>query len=304
MQPDTRLLPAYSPLRRAAVDLLGRGFSMWEPYLDISKVVLGLLELAHPCEKLLSSASSAAKILPLQPRADAARTARHALALIATARAPALITALSKEVARQNSLAAQGLAHSTSPLNKARAEILRLMELLAEKEYGAVVELMLPVGEILVHCLDTALLRQTSLAQAFPPLRKFYMVSYCPGTKRMAFASPAGTVAIHELRSAKPPQIIQAHSRAVTAIAFAEDGKHLASYSADEGKVNFWQTSGGFLGMGSGAAKCVRQVPAPTSFPVATPGGSPTPFKARLVWVAPKALTLLLPNGKEHRFSL
>ncbi len=136
-------------------------------------------------------------------------------------------------------------------------------------------------------------------------------------------------------------QSIQGHSRAVTACAFSEDGKYLASYSADEGKVNFWQVNVGgihislvlnhgfygvaflspdpvadclfscgfqasqsFLGMGQSQIKCVKQIPAPQSWPVATPGGTAQVFKARLVWIAPKALTLMLPNGKEHRFSM
>jgi len=45
LHPPTSNLPAYTLLRRAAVNLLGRGFAVWEPYLDISAVLLGLLEL-------------------------------------------------------------------------------------------------------------------------------------------------------------------------------------------------------------------------------------------------------------------
>ena len=45
LHPPTPNLPAYTLLRRAAVSLLGRGFAVWEPYLDISAVLLGLLEL-------------------------------------------------------------------------------------------------------------------------------------------------------------------------------------------------------------------------------------------------------------------
>ena len=45
LHPPTPNLPAYTLLRRAAVNLLGRGFAVWEPYLDISAVLLGLLEL-------------------------------------------------------------------------------------------------------------------------------------------------------------------------------------------------------------------------------------------------------------------
>lgn len=41
LAPPSPKLPAYTPLRRAAIDLIGRGFTVWEPYLDVSKVLLG-----------------------------------------------------------------------------------------------------------------------------------------------------------------------------------------------------------------------------------------------------------------------
>ena len=46
-------LPAFTPIRRAAIDLLGRGFTVWEPYLDVSAVLLGLLELCVDGDKLV-----------------------------------------------------------------------------------------------------------------------------------------------------------------------------------------------------------------------------------------------------------
>lgn len=49
---ESPLLPLNSPLRRAAIDLLGRGFVVWQPHLDISKVLLTLLELASNGDKL------------------------------------------------------------------------------------------------------------------------------------------------------------------------------------------------------------------------------------------------------------
>ena len=42
LAPATAKLPAHIPLRRAAIDLIGRGFTVWEPYLDVSKVLLGI----------------------------------------------------------------------------------------------------------------------------------------------------------------------------------------------------------------------------------------------------------------------
>ncbi|VVC91912.1 unnamed protein product, partial [Leptidea sinapis] len=82
LAPGSARLPAFTPLRRAAVDLLGRGFSVWEPYLDVSHVLLGLLEMCSDADKLVPSMTYG---LPLTAQADSCRTARHALTLIATA---------------------------------------------------------------------------------------------------------------------------------------------------------------------------------------------------------------------------
>lgn len=83
LAPPTPKLPAYIPLRRAAIDLIGRGFTVWEPYLDVSKVLLGLLEMCCDSNRIIPSLNYK---LPLTPQADACRTARQALRLIATAR--------------------------------------------------------------------------------------------------------------------------------------------------------------------------------------------------------------------------
>ena len=96
--------PAHTPIRRAAVDLLGRGFTVWEPYLDVSAVLLGLLELCVDGGKSIPHPTSG---MPLTPSADSCRTARHALSLIATARPPVFINTMAKEVARFNSLIQQ-----------------------------------------------------------------------------------------------------------------------------------------------------------------------------------------------------
>jgi len=46
-------LSANVPLRRAAIDLLGRGFSVWQPYVDASAILLGLLEISYDADRIL-----------------------------------------------------------------------------------------------------------------------------------------------------------------------------------------------------------------------------------------------------------
>lgn len=53
LAPPSPKLPAHTALRRAAIDLIGRGFTVWEAYIDVSKVLLGLLELCCDADKLV-----------------------------------------------------------------------------------------------------------------------------------------------------------------------------------------------------------------------------------------------------------
>ncbi|XP_018653285.1 hypothetical protein Smp_156160 [Schistosoma mansoni] len=86
-----------STLRRAAIDLLGRGFPVWEPYVDVGHVINVLLLLAADAEMLLSSNKSCQLI---SDRVDLARTAREALWAIGFARPKLITLALSLEVRR------------------------------------------------------------------------------------------------------------------------------------------------------------------------------------------------------------
>ncbi|KAI6240020.1 hypothetical protein M3Y99_00485600 [Aphelenchoides fujianensis] len=160
------------------------------------------------------------------------------------------------------------------------------------------------VGDILVHCLDMAQLKNRSLAELFPPIAKFNMISYCASTRRIAFGGKNGAIVVHDLRASKA-QTIQAHKAAVTAVAFSQDGKYLAAYSSQDAQISFWQTQQAFLGMmGQSTIKCTKTYSAPSEFPVLSPGGSYQPFRARIVWINAKSLTLMLPNGKENRFTV
>ena len=89
--------------------------------------------------------------LPLIPVADACRTARHALSLMATARPATFIITMAKEVARYNSMVQNSQSHHTqqlqqSPLVRAKPEILRIIEILVDKIPNDVADLLLEVN--------------------------------------------------------------------------------------------------------------------------------------------------------------
>ncbi|KAL1443117.1 hypothetical protein MTO96_030433, partial [Rhipicephalus appendiculatus] len=171
LTPASSSLPAHSSLRRAAIDLIGRGFAVWQAYIDVSRVLLGLFDLCCDADKLLPRVSYG---LPLTPAADSCRTARQALSLIATSRPPVFITTLAREVRRYTTLAqdAQSLnisLHQTV-LCRARPEILRIVDLLISKMEVEVAELLAEVMEIVLHCVDPTQLKARGLGELFPPI--------------------------------------------------------------------------------------------------------------------------------------
>ncbi|THD28234.1 WD repeat-containing protein 7 [Fasciola hepatica] len=105
----------HSSLRRASIDLLGRGFVVWEPFVDLGQLLNALLSLVVDAESQLSDL---ALWQPIPERADLARTAREALWAIAFARPKSVILVLSLEVRRhgaQINAAASAFTTSQAP---------------------------------------------------------------------------------------------------------------------------------------------------------------------------------------------
>ena len=76
-------------------------------------------------------------------------------------------------------------------------------------------------------------------------------MSHCLQSRRLAVGTKTGQLAMYELRASKV-QMIAAHKGAVAAAAFAPDGgKNLATYSASDNRLCFWQTSTGMFGLGN-----------------------------------------------------
>ncbi|XP_043287416.1 WD repeat-containing protein 7 isoform X3 [Venturia canescens] len=301
--PHSPKLPMHTSLRRAAIDLIGRGFTVWEPYLDVSKVLLGLLEMCCDADKLVPSMTYG---LPLTPQADSCRTARHALTLIATARPAAFITTMAREVARFNTLQqnAQTLNVNlgTSVLARAKPEILRIVEQLIDKMQSEMSDLLVEVMDIILHCLDPGHLKTKPLNEVFPAVCRFNQVSHCPATRRIAVGGRGGQLALYELRGNVKCQTVAAHQAPVTALAFSPEGKFLVSYSCSENKLCFWQqTSSGMFGLGNSQTRCVKSY---STAPINDVARLNPMRLARLIWINNRTVTLMLADGSETRFNV
>ena len=242
--------------------------------------------------------------LPLTGPGDSCRTSRLALNAIARVRPAVFITSVSKEIARYNNLAANAQALninvSQHVLARSKAEILHLVEMLIENNRSALVDLLVDVVDIILHCIDLNHLKARSLSEVFGPSCYFPQISHCTQSRRIAVGTKSGHLAMYELRGVNKTQMINAHSGRVTAVAFGPDGKTLASFSANDNKLYFWQTSTSMFGLGNAQTKCTKSynvAPHPQAnrwSPMYTP---------KLVWISPRTVTLLLPDGTENRFN-
>ena len=283
-------------LRRAAIDLIGRGFVLWEPHLEVSKVLLGLLEMTCEADWWVPSGKYG---LPLTPKGDLCRTSRHALNAVARVRPAVFITSVAREIARYNNLAANAqtlnINLSNHVLARSKGEILHLVEQLIVSNRAELSDLLVDVMDIVLHCIDHNHLKSKPMSEVFGPICQFPQVSHCLQARRIAVGTKTGQLALYEMRTSRV-QTIPAHGGPVTAVSYSPEGKHLATYSSTDNKLYFWQTSTGMFGLGNAQTKCTRSYNTPL---VVKPSKSYIP---KLVWISAKTVTLLLPDA-EHRFN-
>merc|ERR1712079_14818 len=213
---------------------------------------------------------------------DSCRTSRLALTSIARVRPAVFITSISKEIARYNNLAANAQALNINVshhvLARSKAEILHLVELLIETNRSELVDLLVDVVDIILHCIDHNHLKSRSLSEVFGPTCYFPQISHCTQSRRIAVGTRTGHLAMYEMRGVNKTQMINAH----------------------DNKLYFWQTSTSMFGLGNAQTKCTKSynvAPHPQAnrwSPMYTP---------KLVWISPRTVTLLLPDGIENRFN-
>jgi len=291
-------------LRRAAIHLIGRGFTVWEPYMDITKVILALLEVASDTKV---DSDLMFNGLPLMPEMDLLQTTHYTLTQIATTRPSLFITSLAREIARFSALmaATQGppgsLSHIPSAvLARSKTEILRNVEILMDKQHHEVDKLLLETMDIVIHCLDPGVLKNKMLKTAFPACDKFLSIDQCVTSRRVAAGGNRSIVHLYDSRALRP-QVIQGPDEAakISCLCFSPDGRYLATFIADLGKILFWQANSSFFNMLAASSFRVMKV---AECPKLSPTTGPTIRGRR--FVTSRMVIILLSDGREFRFTL
>ncbi|CAB4067789.1 WD repeat-containing protein 7 [Lepeophtheirus salmonis] len=199
--------------------------------------------------------------LPLTPSGDSCRTSRHALMQIAKARPGAFVTSIAREISRFNNLAANSQSLNVNlnqhVLTRSKAEILHLIEVLIETNKQDLIDLLVNVTDIALHCIDGNHLKNKCMGDIFPPISYFPQISHCMQTRRLAVGTKTGSLVMYDLRASKL-QSIPAHSGSIIAVSFSPDGKNLATFSDSDNKLHFWQTSTGMFGLGNAQTRCTK----------------------------------------------
>jgi len=69
------------------------------------------------------------------------------------------------------------------------------------------------------------------------------------GSQKLAVGTLEGAIVVYDLQTATRWQILEGHTRPVSAVSFSRDGKTIVSCCLKEGTVRFWHPNPGFFGM-------------------------------------------------------
>ncbi|RIB08802.1 hypothetical protein C2G38_1982301 [Gigaspora rosea] len=216
--------------RLAALELCGKGFSTWEPYilLAVVKTILGLA---------IDSDSNVAALKAM---------AQKAIFQIASVNTPLCISTLTYDT-----------NNSKKPAEK--NGFLKLISLFIRKKPLLLYSSLSSLVEAVVRSLDPNIAKmrdtvlQTTTNVLHDLVKTFPSIAFHGATQKLAVGTQEGASIIYDLRTATRCHILEGHTRAVTAVTFSGDGKIIVSCSLEEGTVRVWNPSPGLFGMLAGS---------------------------------------------------
>ncbi|KAJ3159142.1 hypothetical protein HDU86_002044 [Geranomyces michiganensis] len=258
--------------RVPAIELLGSGFSLWEPHINSTAVLRTLIAfsgLATPPPASATSSSLNANNSnisgggggsapppngPPPPIAAAAAAASPAVMIVSR---QAIVQIASCNPALFISTLTMDLMHSKNASE--RAGSLKLLGMFIAKKPLVLLNHLGRVVEAIVKCLDPNL---PHIRDALQPIvtvniaelvKRFPNVAFHHASQRLAVGTMDGVGVVYDVRIAARVQIMEGHTKGISAVSFSPDGKLIATFSLEENMVRIWQPAGGFLGTLVGA---------------------------------------------------
>ncbi|KAG0023415.1 hypothetical protein BGZ81_008142 [Podila clonocystis] len=232
----------------ASIDLLAQGFASWQAFIRADTVLKTLFAMAMDGQSNLSLVS---------------RRARRAVALIAVVNPALFVTTLTQEI-------------MDCKRASERMGLLKLISIFTRKNPAVLHSGIPKLAEAIVKSLDPTIpnVRETilpvgtsvllDLVQSFPQL------DFHVGSQKLAVGTLEGAIIVYDLQTATRWQILEGHTKPVSAVSFSRDGKTIVSCSIKEGNVRLWHPNPGFFGMlmsgsslwGSGSSGSTNKTPA------------------------------------------
>ncbi|KAI9021088.1 hypothetical protein DFJ74DRAFT_112744 [Hyaloraphidium curvatum] len=233
--------------RVTALELLGRGFSAWEPHISATSLIRFLEQLAGFLPPATGSPSSASAVpAPSQPAA-VQQMARQAILSIATSSTAVFVQTLVLD-----------LTHAKTV--EERKGSLRLLSVFVHKKPVLLLPHLLRIVEGVIKCLEpnNPQLREALLefvTAALHDLVKTYpTVSFHGISQRLICGDWDGPCVVFDLKTGQRFQVLEGHDKPVTAVAFSPSGRMAASHSAEDHAILVYSLSSGFFGLLSGGA--------------------------------------------------
>ncbi|KNC84960.1 hypothetical protein SARC_02851 [Sphaeroforma arctica JP610] len=251
----------------AAAELLGEGFSTWMEHLDVPRLVLQLLAVTGPVVK---SSTNAIKGRAMY---------FGVLKKVATNAPRVLVTTISNFFVKSQSVPSR--IHAMNVVLNLVREIPDVFGEQVPRLVDLVVRSLDPhVPQLRDNCLEGS----TKTLQEI--VKRYLMVSFHAPSQKLAVGSSSGLVVLYDLKTARRWQDIDTKQNEVTAVAFSNDGRVLASYSARDLSLKFWQTNMSIFNILTNTIRCIstHKVPACDQ--------KVLDEDVRLVWIAANTLSL------------
>jgi len=273
-----------------AAEILGKGFPLWRPYIgNLKGLIQRLLVLTIPRDSRTWSASGGASVIAAAQRALMEVGHRESLVFVHTTGAEIL----RPDVGSRHRCTA--LLALVALVNKHPSSLIRHLPTVVE----AVIRSLDPSEpELRKGCLKASSRALHELVKRFP------MVAFHQPSQRYAVGTTSSAIVVYDLRTATKWRILSGHTRSVSAVAFAEGGDVIASYSSQESCVKAWRSGssgvlGGILGI---QGDCIRTVPLP-KFPQSQPKAD-TLGNCGIRWTSNQTVELRREDGKRVNLKL